>query len=179
MAGMRLIEDSTRLNGKDCIKFVPKTNEVTFLRFHAVGPGCWSMVGKQSSPGGQLISIDVPNPASNSNCAYTGIVAHELIHALGFWHEQSRPDRDNFIRINFQNIRSDQVYNFDKKTTNIDTLGLPYDLLSIMHYEWNAFSMNGKPTIEAYDGTELKPTWQKTALTDIDIEAIRKYYNCS
>ena len=92
MSGMRLIEDSTRINGKDCIKFVPRTNEVTFLRFHAVGPGCWSMVGKQSSPGGQLISIDVPNPASTSNCAFTGIVAHELIHALGFWHEQCRPE---------------------------------------------------------------------------------------
>jgi hypothetical protein len=39
--------------------------------------------------------------------------------------------------------------------------------------------MNGKPTIEAFDGTELKPTWQKTALTDIDVDAIRKYYNCS
>ena len=69
-------------------------------------------------------------------------------------------DRENFIRINFQNIRRDQVYNFDKKTTNIDTLCLPYDLLSIMHYEWNAFRMNGKPTIEAYDGTELKPKYR-------------------
>ena len=32
-----------------------------------------------------------------------------------------------------------QAYNFDKMTTGVDTLGTPYDLYSIMHYEWNAF----------------------------------------
>ena len=42
--------------------------------------GCWSNVGKAAafSPN-QPVSIDV----SGANCAYTGIVAHELIHALG------------------------------------------------------------------------------------------------
>ena len=47
-----------------------------------------------------------------------------------------------------------------------------------MHYEWNAFSTNGKATIEALDGTELLPAYKKDNLSDIDIAEIRKAYNC-
>ena len=75
---MRLIEDQTRIVGRDCIKFVPRTTEATYLRFHS-GAGCWSSIGKQTAPGAQLISIQVPSATATSSCAFTGIVAHELV----------------------------------------------------------------------------------------------------
>lgn len=121
-----------------------------------------------------------PTQTSRSSCLHTGIVAHELNHALGFWHEQSRADRDDYVKINWENIATEQQHNFNKYTTQADTLGLPYDYFSIMHYEWNAFSTNGQATVVALQpGVNLVNASQKKSLTDIDIAEIRKYYDCA
>jgi Astacin (Peptidase family M12A) len=72
------------------------------------------------------------------------------MHAVGFLHEQNRFERDSFVRIAFQNIKSGVESNFDKaseKSTN--AFGVGYDYGSIMHYSANAFSVNGQPTIVA------------------------------
>lgn len=56
-------------------------------------------VGMSASAGSQRVSL------MKNGCLYTGTIQHELIHALGFTHEQNRPDRDNFLTINFANIQ--------------------------------------------------------------------------
>ena len=62
-----------------------------------------------------------------------GTVMHELAHAQGIIHEQSRMDRDNYVTIKFENIISDKEYNFEKHA-DTKTDGFPYDYQSMMHY---------------------------------------------
>lgn len=51
---------------------------------------CWSFVGDDKK--GQNVSI-------GERCDTKAIVEHELLHALGFYHEQSRSDRDDYVKI--------------------------------------------------------------------------------
>ena len=58
---------------------------------------CCSYVGRRGG-GPQAISI-------GKNCDKFGIVAHELGHVVGFWHEHTRPDRDQHVTIIRENIQ--------------------------------------------------------------------------
>ena len=81
-------------------------------------------------------------------------IVHEFIHAIGFHHEQNRPDRDNHVRINFHNIPSkfhSAKNNFEKQKDSL-TFGVPYDGLSVMHYKWwffNKGGSTGEPVIQS------------------------------
>lgn len=67
-------------------------------------------------------------------------MVHELGHALGLDHEQSRPDRESYVLIHKDNVQSDFEDNFDLKSGS-GRYG-PYDFDSVMHYGQCAFSRN-------------------------------------
>ena len=69
------------------------------------------------------------------------IMAHELGHALGFWHEQSRVDRNTYLDIRLENIRDTEEHNFDPVSSPSKHYG-PYDFDSTMHYDQCAFSIH-------------------------------------
>ena len=72
-----------------------------------------------------------------------------FIHALGFNHEHTRPDRDQYVTINQDNIRNGMKNSFEKLEDSM-TFGVPFDALSIMMYKADAFSNGeGKYTIES------------------------------
>ena len=61
------------------------------------------------------------------------VVSHEMAHAAGVVHEQSRTDRNNFVQINFNNIQENLENNF-QIAQGSNSFGLEYDYLSVMHY---------------------------------------------
>jgi len=148
-----------------CIKFVWRTNERDYLYF-VTERGCWSYLGRIGN--WQKISL-------GRGCEYTGIASHELGHALGFNHEQSRPDRDNYVRIIENNIIRGRESNF-RKHYAINSLGTPYDYGSIMHYGPYAFSKNRKATIVATkSGVSFG---QRVGPSTTDIKQMRRLYKC-
>ena len=133
-----------------------------YVRFTDAG-GCWSYVGMQG--GAQTISL-------GAGCS-TGNAIHEIGHAVGLWHEQSREDRDMFVTINWQNIQAGMTAQFNQHITDGDDLGT-YDYGSIMHYPRTAFSKNGQDTITPIDPNAQ--IGQRNGLSVGDIAAVRTMY---
>lgn len=96
---MKMIEEKTKSGDEECIKFVERTNQDKWIEI-INGEGCWSWIGQFGARKFQHLSLQVPG------CIYKEIVAHELIHALGFDHEQNRPDRDSYVEILTYNIKN-------------------------------------------------------------------------
>lgn len=68
-------------------------------------------------------------------CRTLGVILHELGHTIGFWHEHTRPDRDDYVYVNMDNVLPSERDQFRKygRSTYFET-GVPYDYQSIMHY---------------------------------------------
>ncbi|XP_072460593.1 meprin A subunit beta-like isoform X3 [Notamacropus eugenii] len=190
-----VLEDSLEMNAKgvilqaferyrlkSCIDFKPWEGEDNYIsvfkgsghqqHIYVKGIWCFSSVGNIQA-GKQSLSI-------GTYCDKIGSVQHELLHALGFWHEQSRPDRDDYITIMRDRILPVYLNHFDiSNETESDSLGVPYDYTSLMHYGKNAFRRGTEPTIITKMPKFLDAIGQRLDLSDYDIEKLSRLYNCS
>lgn len=159
-----------------CIKFVERMpgEHPNYIVFTERPCGCCSFVGKRGN-GPQAISI-------GKNCDKFGIVVHELGHVVGFWHEHTRPDRDHHVQIVRDNIMAGQEYNFNKLTEEeVNSLNLPYDYDSIMHYAKNTFSKGTYlDTIHPLDDFSKKrpEIGQRIKLSEGDVAQTNLLYKC-
>ena len=101
---------------------------------------CSSNVGKVEP--GQTINL------GDDLCYQESVIIHEFIHAIGFTHEQSRYDRDSYVKINWENVKGGKNNtNFRKVNKYWLTGGTEYDGRSVMHYPGNHQSIDNKTTI--------------------------------
>jgi hypothetical protein len=121
-------------------------------------------------------ALSLRSYATPGDCS-TGSIIHELGHAAGLWHEQSRCDRDSYVIFNPANVQSGKAGQFDKQCDGARDLA-GYDVGSIMHYGSFFFSIdNMSPTLTLLDGTTFNA--QRAALSANDLQSVRELYGYS
>ncbi|TCP23622.1 papain like cysteine protease AvrRpt2 [Tenacibaculum skagerrakense] len=159
---------------------VPRTTESDYVEFiYTPGICGLSFIGKTG--GRQVIEI-----GDRCGSKTKGSTTHEIMHALGFYHEQSRDDRDTYITVNGSNITSGNAHNFRKYNQSWYHYFWPegrnmgnYDYGSIMHYGPTAF---GKPKPGGGRMTTIVPKrsgvtiGQRNSMSATDIASINGIY---
>merc|ERR1719158_522119 len=154
-----------------CLVFIEGTtgDHIKFTSFgdnENSGQGCWSYFGRRG--GEQVVNLEIPS------CLTKDTIYHEIFHALGKVHEQSRPDRDDYVEILLENVQGGEEHQFEIKK-NVDTANTHYDLASIMHYGPLAFTTNGEATIKSKYGESFGDTQEPTAT---DLWELNHAYGC-
>ncbi|XP_022107494.1 blastula protease 10-like [Acanthaster planci] len=163
---------------KTCLDFRPFNRRLARRLRHSSkivffkGSGCWSSVGR-SHNGAQSISI-------GDGCAVLGSIVHEIGHAVGFFHEHSRPDRDDHIRVHTENIHPRYRYDFrELDWGRVTSMDVPYDTKSIMHYGSHYQSMNGEATITTIDPLQQANLGRRDGLSFGDAKLANIIYQCN
>ncbi|VDD85755.1 unnamed protein product [Enterobius vermicularis] len=168
-------------------------NVLDFVR----GTGCYSAIGRVWFQKRQDLSV-------GTICEHFHTVTHELAHALGLFHTQSRPDRNRYVIIHEENalasFASTSLNNFvtliteegrrcafqrgqqgnfrAEDPTSCVTYDIPYEYGSVMHYRNHEFSVNSKPTVVPRDPLHEHTMGSGTGPSFLDVLLINKHYNC-
>ncbi|XP_038060472.1 protein SpAN-like [Patiria miniata] len=161
-----------------CITFREYTPEVAEelgsehrVLFEKASAGCVSWIGMiDRFP--QTISL------SEESCNYMGTIAHEIGHAVGWYHEHARPDRDEYVTVLYDNIQAGSASNF--QAFGVETYDVPYDIESIMHYGSEYFTKDrGFLTIEPKNPLDLFKMGNRADFTFYDRKNANMMYECS
>ena len=169
----------THWEANTAVRFVERTSQSNWLEFEEDDDGC-------SSEGIGMEGFAFPWPFDGlqkieiaENCS-EGSIIHEIGHAVGLFHEQSRSDRETFVSINLNNVEAGKSHNFDLHFNDGSDVG-SYDYDSIMHYSAAAFAKDGAVcdtsdtsgcTIVPKGGVSLTSIGQRNGLSTGDIAAI-------
>ena len=155
------------------------------------GPGTGNSIRVQSADGNSswVGMVGGSQEMNIYNWNYRFIIAHEIGHALGLMHEQSRTDRDTYVTVNFENIQDEMEYNYARRgsTTSFG----PYDYGSVMHYGRCSFADGGYncgtelhhgrhrrrcAAVGLTQGEADSAMGQRSDLTETDIAGMRDLY---
>uniref|UniRef100_A0A182JSL0 Metalloendopeptidase n=1 Tax=Anopheles christyi TaxID=43041 RepID=A0A182JSL0_9DIPT len=174
-------EQSTIIRAMDllttvsCIRFKQKTSEIHFLAItNKLGIGCWADTGRKAG-GPTYMNL------SQKCTKRPGTILHELLHVLGFLHQDTRHDRDQYLCVQYDNIQPHPIalYNYEivRPWTKL-AFPLPYDFESIMHYTPEMYSVAAGrlPTMVPRHPWSSIAIGQQDRLTEYDVLGIQFLY---
>ena len=163
---------------KTCIKFKKVNNERSYVKIVRLRTDeCSSNVGKVG--GVQELRLGSPR------CFDKSVIIHELMHALGFYHEHNRKEAQKYIDVIFQNLRHGQRVDWHWHTKHHPVVKKSrYDICSIMHYGAYAGSTwefgDGRAIVDKFNldrhcknDMGFAKTFSKS-----DLKRINKMYRC-
>ncbi|KAM7352147.1 seminal metalloprotease 1-like [Cochliomyia hominivorax] len=170
-----ILEAMNDIENASCIRFKPAKEDTTgYIDITGTKKGCSSYVGFYN----QAQTVNLHMGEVGQGCFRKGTIQHELLHALGFEHQHSAADRDDYIKIVWENIKDDKHNQFDKRSEDTVTdFGVGYDYGSVMHYGPKAFSKNNKKTIVPLADEDVE-IGQRKRFSDKDIEKLNLMYKC-
>ncbi|XP_035899839.1 zinc metalloproteinase nas-5-like [Anopheles stephensi] len=162
----------TRLS---CLQFKQRTTENHYLVVtNKLGTGCWADTGRQPR-GPTYMNL-------SQQCTHRpGTILHELLHVIGLLHQHTRPDRDHYLCVLYDNILAHPValYNYEivHPWTEL-AFPLPYDFESIMHYTPEMYSVapGRLATMVPRHPWGMATLGQRERLTEYDVLAIQFLY---
>jgi astacin len=170
-----IIKAMAAIQSRSCVRFVQRTTQRNYVNIIKTTNGCYSNVGMSGGPQDLSLQDD-----STGTCMTYDIVIHELLHAVGLYHEQSRYDRDQYITVNYANIAAGSADQFDiVPLSDSDVYQTAYDYRSVMHYDKSSFARSkGLLTIVPKQPGFLDIIGNVQDASEIDMTKIRRIYNC-
>lgn len=148
------------------IKFIPRDQQKNYIYFRKGSQNCYSYVGFQ---GGR-------QPISLSPGCQTPQICHEILHALAFFHEQNRGDRDDHVTVDWENIDPSHQINFKKIPLDFMHLsGETFTFDTIMIYHSSVFALDPElPAMVTRSGESITP--YPGILSPTDIRRVNRLY---
>ncbi|KAH8398434.1 hypothetical protein KR215_002045 [Drosophila sulfurigaster] len=170
LRGIRVLEANS------CLVFKEATSDQSYyINVTSEAGGCYSYVGYLN----RVQQLNLQNYDIDTGCFRIGTIVHEFLHSLGFYHQHSTWNRDDYVRIAEENITDGTQSNFNKYTNaTVDNFGEDYDYSSVMHYTAYAFSKNGEMTIVPLQEGAEELMGQRLQMSDADINKLNTMYRC-
>ncbi|UPZ35550.1 M12 family metallopeptidase [Sphingobacterium sp. PCS056] len=155
----QILQAFSMIEAKSNIKFIERTNQqeyVTFIDDSSEGTSYSSHIGMET--GANKIVALYPTQG-------LGTIVHETLHALGYFHEHTRPDRDAYVAVNTSGLGQNAAFQYQKQ---------PYST-SYGNLDFNSIMMYPSSSVMVKVGGG---TWaaQRDSLSTGDIEGLNMFY---